>query len=213
MSPAVVIPTRNEPLRPLYDLTYRANRYGQVFVVDDSDEGQKPAATFVVGNIKPGAGSLGGSILSGLHHAVRRGSRQVVVIDAGGSHDWRDIPRLLERPEDIAIGSRFCPGGHHDGPLWRSVGSRLASRGYSAVTGVPIHDWTSGLRCYSRRAVYRLLQTPPSATRHAWQVESLHILIRAGLSVTEVPITYRSSPSSLSGEAMVEAARLAGRLL
>lgn len=137
------------------------------------------------------------------------GADRVVVIDAGWSHDPAQIPHLLAKHHDVVIGSRFCPGGHHDGTRSRRWGSRLYGLACLLTTGCGIRDWTSGYRVYSRRAVEAILAAETTAQRHAVQVEFLRAAISAGCSVTEVPIRYRVMPgSTFSRTAAREAVRV-----
>ncbi len=150
----------------------------------------------------PRWGGIGPSLVWAWREALLLGATQIVQIDAGGSHDPTDIPRLTSFPDtDIVIGSRFQFGSTYMGRPWRN----MASRGYGQIQaarrwrtpGVSIRDWTSGYRCFSRTATQHLVGQDYRATMHGWQAEVLHRALDADLSVREAPIRYIAGESSL----------------
>lgn len=192
-----VVPVKNEPdLRPFLEMV---GRYvDSVVVVDDTDPFDP--------SYLPGQGSLGASLHATLERVIRD---RVVVIDAGWSHDPALIPSLLAHTEDVVIGSRFCPGGAHRGPWWRSTGSQVYGRLAGAMYGHPIRDWTSGFRVYSRLALDAISRMNRMSDGHAIQVELLLACLNAGCTWTEVPISYEVMPgSTLTTKAVGEAMRL-----
>lgn len=134
------------------------------------------------------------------------GHDTLTVIDAGGSHDPADLPRLLAVQADVVIGSRFVPGATYEGRPLRAALSRLAALACNlAQPGAWHHDWTSGYRVYSRRAIDVILRNHYRASQHAWQIETLARLGEAGMSIVEVPITYRAGRSSVGLDTVYEA--------
>src|SRR5437588_670460 len=75
-------------------------------------------------------------------------------------------------------------------PLRRRLLSRFANRYVCAITGLRVGDATGGFRCYTRRALGRLLEGRVNAEGYAFLVETVFRASRAGLSVAEVPITF-----------------------
>lgn len=139
----------------------------------------------------------------------------VLHIDAGGSHDPADVGPMIELAEegfDVVIGSRFCPLGEHHGPWRRRVTSQIAACALNLISLRNICDWTSGYRLYSPRARAVLAEHTFTTTGHAWQIESLWVLLQHGMRVIEQPIVYRSSVSHLSSGRVKEAAKLYWRL-
>lgn len=195
----VVIPTRNED-QSAVDAMVEASPKVTTIVVDDSEPPLRDVA-----HVLRGTGSLAGAILEGFRFAKEYHFSRCVIIDAGGSHDLADIPRMEAVDADVVIGSRFAPGGTHNGSWWRSVGSRVAARAFNLRYRTHIHDWTSGYRVYSDKAVAAILEAGPQCKRHAIQAEILAICIDAGLTVREVPITYTvGSGSTFSRKAVAE---------
>jgi dolichol-phosphate mannosyltransferase len=206
MRSGVVIPIKDENYDAVEALLHAALVHvdGLGWVIDDT----VPEPLHRPDLVARGAGSLGGSIVVGLRFAAMRHIGRLVVIDAGGSHDPNDIPRLKAIDADVVIGSRFCPGGAHRGPWWRQVGSRVYARAFSWLFDVQIKDWTSGYRVYSAKAIDAILADPPKSKRHAVQAEMLATCLNAGCTVQEVPIEYLDGDSSFSWAAAREALAL-----
>ena len=81
-------------------------------------------------------------------------------IDADLSHDPADLPALLANVEhgaDLAIGSRYVPGGRTENWPWRRRWlSRWGNRYAAGVLGLAVNDATAGYRAYrGRRAARR----------------------------------------------------------
>lgn len=193
-----VIPVKDEPEIDEFEEEV-AEWVDHVTVVDDSI-GRPDKHLF-------GLNSLGDSLQLGL--AAHAGSHRVVTLDAGWSHDPRYIQDLVAVDADVVVGSRFCPGGHHEGPWWRSLASRLYGRACAYTTGYKVRDWTSGYRAYSPAAIRAITSHELVSKRHACQAEFLQVCLDAGLTVREIPITYRVMPgSTMSWAAAREAVRL-----
>ena len=147
---------------------------------------------------------LGRAYVRGMTHALDRlGAEVVVQMDADFSHDPADAGRLLARlaagregarGADVALGSRYVPGGTLD-PRWH-VGRRLLSRWGNRfarrVAGVRgVHDCTSGFKAI-RSEVLRAAKVEEIEVKgHTFQVVLLHRLIHAGARVVEEPIHFR----------------------
>ena len=204
---AIIIPTHNEEAT-IGPLVRECGKLGDVIVVDAFSEDCTPLEAKSAGASvihHPKRGGIGGAILKGMKYV--RNAERVVTIDAGGSHDPADITRLLARNTDVVIGSRFCYGGQHQGRPWRSWASQVVSDICRVQVGLPLWDWTSGFRAYSGQAVRYLVGCDLKAKGHAWQIESLGLLLRGpygGFSVSEVPIVYTAGRSSLRREELGE---------
>ena len=77
---------------------------------------------------RPGKAGLGAAMLAGFRHAISHGYDFVLNMDADFSHDPRHLRALVEcmQRADVAIGSRYVPGGGIDG--W-GFGRHFMSRG------------------------------------------------------------------------------------
>ena len=107
----------------------------------------------------------------GLGWCVEQGYEAIGSMDADLSHDPAAIPILLAAIEggaDVAIGSRYVPGGQlvvEWGPIRRAV-SRSGSSYARMMLGTPVQDCTSGFRCYRAEMLRRIdfRRSSPTAT-------------------------------------------------
>jgi dolichol-phosphate mannosyltransferase len=156
------------------------------------------------------ARGYGRSLLEGYRVAVDRGYARLVQLDADFSHDPTVVSQLIDatRQADVAIGSRYCGGGRvANWPLRRRLLSRFANRYVRTITGLMVHDSTSGFRCYTRRALQLLLEIPIAAEGYAFLVETTFRAQRAGLRIAEIPITFvdrREGQSKMSRRIIFE---------
>jgi dolichol-phosphate mannosyltransferase len=161
---------------------------------------------------RTGPPGYGRSLLDGYRSADARNYGRLVQLDADFSHAPHMVPALIEatRTADVAIGSRYCPGGRvANWPLRRRLLSRFANRYVRKITGIKVRDSTSGFRCYSQRALQSLLETPITAEGYAFLVETIFRAERAGLRIVELPITFvdrRQGQSKMSHKIVFESA-------
>ena len=167
---------------------------------------------------RTGARGYGRSLVDGYRRALEGGYARLVQLDADFSHDPRRIPALVEasRGADVVIGSRYCEGGGVENwPLRRRLLSRFANAYVSRITGLRVHDTTSGFRCYTRRALRTLLEGRIAGEGYAFLVEATYRARRAGLAVAEVPITFtdrREGQSKMSRKVILESVLMPWRL-
>jgi dolichol-phosphate mannosyltransferase len=137
---------------------------------------------------------LGPAYLAGFRRALADGAEVVLEMDCDFSHDPKDVPRLLaavEEGADVALGSRYVPGGgvRNWGALRRfiSAGGSLYAR---VLLGVPVRDLTGGFKCIRRSVLETIDLEAVSAKGYAFQIETTYRALRAGFRVVEVPITF-----------------------
>jgi dolichol-phosphate mannosyltransferase len=137
---------------------------------------------------------LGPAYVAGFRRALADGAELVLEMDCDFSHDPADVPRLIaacEAGADLALGSRYVPGGGTEN--W-NLGRRLVSTGGSwyarKLLGVGIRDLTGGFKCYRRRVLERIDLDAVRARGYAFQIETTYRAIRAGFDVVEVPIVF-----------------------
>ena len=107
---------------------------------------------------RPGKDGLGAAYIAGFGWALDRGYDVLVEMDADGSHQPEELPRLLTalQDADLVIGSRWVPGGTvNNWPKSREVLSRGGNTYARLVLGIPIRDVTGGYRAYRARDLAR----------------------------------------------------------
>ncbi len=198
----VVIPAYNEApaigkvLAELGGYPYRV-----VLVDDGSTDGTlEEARPFPVTILRHAINlGQGAALVTGIQHALRDPAVQIIVtFDADGQHDPANIARLVEalgQGYDVALGSRFIPGGEAISIPWRKrVLLLLAVWVTQRTTGLPLTDTHNGLRAFRRLAAARIRITH-NGMAHASEILSQVALL--GLRYCEVPVCVRYTDYSL----------------
>jgi dolichol-phosphate mannosyltransferase len=204
----LILPTYNEaenigPLvrAALPHLAGAGERPTILIVDDNSPDGTGRVADELAAELegvevlhRPRKEGLGRAYLAGFAVALERGADYVLEMDSDFSHDPADLPRLISaaREADIALGSRYVPGGGVAdwGPVRRAL-SRGGSWYARKLLGVPIRDLTGGFKCFRRGVLERVDLTGIHADGYGFQIEVTYRAIRAGFTVKEVPIVFR----------------------
>ena len=225
----VVVPTYNERdnLPALVDALLRLPDVSVLVVDDGSPDGTGDQAAALAtrsgGRVdvlqRAGPRGLGRSYVDGMHRALQHRPAYVCQMDADFSHDPQDVPRLVDaaRSADLVIGSRYVPGGElRDWAPHRVALSALANRYVRSITRLPVHDCTSGFRCWRAELLNRMPLDRVISDGYAFQVELAWKAHRAGARIVEVPITFverRHGQSKLSGGVILESVVLPWRLV
>lgn len=142
---------------------------------------------------RPGKLGLGTAYITGFRWALERGYRAVVEMDADLSHDPGDVPRLLDALEhaDLAIGSRYVPGGAvKNWGRGRQLLSRAGNSYARAWLGFPVHDATAGFRAYRTELLRQLDLDSITSEGYGFQIEMTRRVYKHGGRIVEVPITF-----------------------
>jgi dolichol-phosphate mannosyltransferase len=225
----VVVPTYNERsnIGPLAAALLRIPGLGVLVVDDDSPDGTGIEAERLAvesgGRLsvirRSGPRGLGRSYVDGLRAALSTGASHICQMDADFSHDPADIPRLVAAGASagLVLGSRYVPGGElRNWPAYRRLLSAAANHYVRAITRLPIHDCTTGFRCWQRGLLARVLERRIVSDGYAFQVEMAWEAHRAGGRISEVPIVFverREGASKMSGRVIAESALLPWRLV
>jgi dolichol-phosphate mannosyltransferase len=161
---------------------------------------------------RDGKTGLGAAYRFGFRHAIDQGAAICVQMDADLSHDPAVLPALVsivEHGADVAIGSRYVPGGVTlDWPRRRRQVSRWGNRYAAGVLGLAVNDATAGYRAYRTEALERMEFDTVRAEGYGFQVEMTYRIVRIGGKVVEFPITFRDrthGESKFSGSIVHEA--------
>ena len=163
---------------------------------------------------RAGRMGLGSAYRAGFAWARRQGFDRIGEMDADLSHDPAYVPALdaaVSAGADLALGSRYTAGGGSEGwPLQRRVLSKGANAFARTLLRLRTRDVTGGFRIYDAPAIDLLLEQGTECDGYGFQVEGVTALTRAGMHITEVPITFRDRAygrSKMSKKIVWEATR------
>lgn len=219
----VIIPTFNERenLPLILDRVHTARPDVHVLIVDDGS----PDGTGRLADERASADpdrlhvmhrdrkdGLGAAYLAGFDWGLSRGYDVLVEMDADGSHAPEQLYRLLDAIDhgaDVAIGSRYVPGGEVLNWPWRRLALSKTANTYARVLlGVAIHDITAGYRAYRREVLEKIELDAVDSKGYCFQVDLTWRAINHGFRVAEVPITFAERQlgvSKMSGSNIREA--------
>ncbi|MGZ4483342.1 MAG: polyprenol monophosphomannose synthase [Nocardioidaceae bacterium] len=149
-----------------------------------------PQVTVLHRTVKAG---LGAAYLHGFAVALERGYDVIGEMDADGSHQPEQLPRLLQAlgGADLVLGSRWVRGGSVvNWPASRkalSVGGNIYAR---VLLGLPIRDVTGGYRLFRRATLEKIDLPSVESVGYCFQTDLAWRTLREGLTVTEVPIEF-----------------------
>ncbi|MEU3187343.1 polyprenol monophosphomannose synthase [Streptomyces sp. NPDC006923] len=217
----VIIPTYNEAenIRPIVTRVRAAVPAADILIADDnSPDGTGKIADELAaedGQVKvlhrKGKQGLGAAYLAGFRWGIEHGYDVLIEMDADGSHQPEELPRLLTalKGADLVLGSRWVPGGRVvNWPRSREILSRGGSTYSRVLLGVPIRDVTGGFRAFRRETLEGLGLDAVSSQGYCFQVDLARRAVDAGFHVVEVPITFVEralGDSKMSRDIVVEA--------
>lgn len=199
----VALPTYNELENlPLIIPEIVAHGYRLLIIDDNSPDGTGRLADSIAADLsgvsvlhRTAKEGLGPAYAAGFDLALAEGAEIVIEMDADFSHDPEDLPRLvaaIDDGADVAIGSRYVPGGSTpDWPMIRKMVSRGGNLYARVMLGIPVRDATAGFRAYAAGALGILPYRDAEASGYGFQVEMAWRAHQAGLQIEEVPIAFR----------------------
>jgi dolichol-phosphate mannosyltransferase len=217
----VVIPTYNERdnVSQIVGRVRASVPHAEVLIVDDASPDGTGAIADRLADAdehvhvlhRPGKQGLGVAYLEAFHWGLNKGYDVLVEMDADGSHQPEELPRLLAAiadGADLVLGSRYVPGGGVvNWPKRREWLSRGGNTYARIALGMPLRDATGGYRAFRAETLRGLSLDDVSSQGYCFQLDLAWRALRAGMRVEEVPITFverERGTSKMSGSIMTE---------
>ena len=159
-----------------------------------------------------GKEGLGAAYLAGFGWGLEHGYGVLVEMDADGSHQPEQLPRLLDGAEGrrpgprLALGARAARSSTGRSPARSSPAA--AACGPGCCSGVPLRDATGGSAPSARETLRGLGLDDVASAGYCFQVDLAWRALKAGYRVVEVPITFverELGDSKMSQKIVVEA--------
>lgn len=199
----LILPTYNEAdnIEPIVARVRDSVPEAHILVADDNspdgtgDLADKLAAADERVHVlhRKGKEGLGAAYIAGFHRGLREGYGVLVEMDADGSHQPEELPRLLDAlgSADLVLGSRYVKGGAvKNWPRSREVLSRGGNIYTRLAIGVPLRDATGGYRAFRRETLEGIGLEHVASAGYCFQVDLAWRALRKGFRVVEVPITF-----------------------
>lgn len=218
----MIVPTYNEAgnitelLHQLFALTTR-ERTGwdlHVLVRDDrSPDGTGEIVEALAQDLYPGRLLLSRGTKQGLGKALELafaealdlGYEVVMTMDADFSHAPTDVVSLLtaiETGADVAVGSRYAPGGliPGDWPLSQIIRTRVARTVARGVGGIDpqLKELTTNFRAMRREVLQSIDFGRVRARGYGFQIFLANAFLSGPWSVAEVPISFHTRAHGIS---------------
>lgn len=207
MEKIVIIPTYNEieNIEAIIAKVFSMNQGYHILVIDDGSPDGTPEAVKKLMQQFPeqlfieerkGKLGLGTAYIHGFKWSIQRGYNFIFEMDADFSHNPEDLERLYKACKDgcgdVAVGSRYVPGGKVENWPWeRHLYSRGGSIYTRLITWMPVNDPTAGFVCYSKKVLETINLDEITFVGYAFQIEMKFAAWKLGFKIVEVPITFK----------------------
>lgn len=183
-----IIPAYNESKR-IAPVILGTLTHLPVLVVDDGSSDRTAQIAEQSGadvlRLSPNRGK-GAALISGFQHAIIKGFKAVLTLDADGQHDPGEIPEFVvaykRSNPDLIIGERDFSRI----PPIRRLANTIGRWSFSWAVGEQIRDNQSGYRLISKRMMEAMLVS--EETGFEFEVEMIVICVQRGFQLDWVPI-------------------------
>lgn len=199
---AIIIPTLNERKNILEIIkAFRAEVADiEVILADSSTDGtdELVSKTFKGDNgivvLHCGRLGRGGAVKKGYEWIRNHSPAELIVVaDADGSHEPRELPLLLGKSgeAELVIGSRYINGSRIVGwPWYRHIFSRAANLSARLVLRAGVSDYTNGYRVFHRQLIDQFNLSSLNADGYIMLSQELYQVQLLGGRIAEVPTTF-----------------------
>lgn len=228
MKVLVIIPTFNESdnILKTIELVFEFSPKVDVLVVDDNSPDKtgklvkklmktEKRVNLLAREKKEG---LGTAYVAGFKYALERDYERIIEMDADLSHDPAEIPNFIEasKKADVVVGSRYLNGANVvHWPIRRLILSYSANIYSRIITGVPLHDTTSGFKCFRREVLEAVDLDAVHSGGYSFQLEMNFRAYCKGFKLSEIPIIFTDRTlgrSKMNFSIMLEAAKVVWQL-
>jgi len=202
----VIIPTYNEKenIAGILSAVFSLQQNYHILVIDDhSPDGTAGVVKSLFAQYdgklfleeRKGKQGLGTAYIHGFRWAIEKKFDFIFEMDADFSHNPRDLERLYEACKndgaDVAIGSRYVPGGKIENwPADRHLYSKGGAIYTRLITWMPVKDPTAGFICYKRHVLENINLDAIEFIGYAFQIEMKFAAWKLGFKIKEVPIVF-----------------------
>ncbi len=158
MNPYIIIPARNEE-KHITTVINNTKPYCQnIIVVDDGSTDQTSTLAKQAGAItlthKVNLGK-GAAMKTGCEYAIQQDATHLVVMDADGQHEPKEIPSLLNAltTHDIVFGTRNMPQSM---PFVMRFGNKFINKTLHFFHNINIEDSQCGYRAFTKEAYQKI---------------------------------------------------------
>lgn len=202
----VIIPTYNEieNIESIIRAVFSLHHPFHILIVDDNSPDLTAAKVaelqiefegkLFLSNRSKKSG-LGTAYVHGFKWAIEKKYPYIFEMDADFSHNPKDLEKLYEAchfgDADVAVGSRYVTGVNVvNWPLSRVLMSYFASIYVKIITGMKIHDATSGFICYQKEVLEQINLDKIKFIGYAFQIEMKYRAYIKKFQIVEVPIIF-----------------------
>jgi dolichol-phosphate mannosyltransferase len=202
----IIIPTYNEKenIANIVTTIFALNQGYHILVIDD---GSPDGTAQIVKDLqlvypdqlfleqRKGKLGLGTAYIHGFKWSIAKGYAFIFEMDADFSHRPIDLDRLYHACKnegaDVAVGSRYVPGGKIENWPWdRRFYSQGGALYTKLITWMPVNDPTAGFVCYRKEVLETIDLDEIKFVGYAFQIEMKFAAWKLGFTIKEVPITF-----------------------
>jgi dolichol-phosphate mannosyltransferase len=202
----VIIPTYNEKenVARIIGAIFNLQQDFHVLVIDDNSPDGTAQIVRELQTVYPsrlfleereGKLGLGTAYIHGFRWSIKNGYKFIFEMDADFSHPPSALELLYNACKydgaDVAIGSRYVPGGKIENWPWdRRFYSKGGALYTKLITWMPVNDPTAGFVCYRKEVLETINLDEIKFVGYAFQIEMKFASWKLGFKIKEVPITF-----------------------